>query len=98
MNSGFSSSHGLVFGTIIPVALLGFSNPIGCIFASLFIAYINVGGNYMQSLNIAIEVIDIIVAVIVYFASFTLFIKLMLDKFRNSKKHKTLAAKEGGNK
>ena len=82
----------------IPVALLGFSNPIGCIFASLFIAYINVGGNYMQSLNIAIEVIDIIVAVIVYFASFTLFIKLMLDKFRNSKKHKTLAAKEGGNK
>ncbi|HBG67112.1 simple sugar transport system permease protein [Kandleria vitulina] len=82
----------------IPVALLGFSNPIGCIFASLFIAYINVGGNYMQSLNIAIEVIDIIVAVIVYFASFTLFIKLMLDKFRRSKKHKTLATKEGGNK
>lgn len=72
----------------IPVALLGFSNPIGCIFAALFIGYINVGGNFMQSLNIAVEVIDIIVAVIIYFASFTLFIKLIFEKMRQSKEKK----------
>lgn len=76
----------------IPVALLGFNNPIGCVFAALFIAYINVGGNYMQSLNIAVEVIDIIVASIIYFSSFTLLIKTFLDK-RKSKKGKEI---EGG--
>ncbi len=71
----------------IPVALLGFNNPIGCIFAALFIGYINVGGNYMQSLDIAIEVIDIIIAAIIYFSSFTLFIKMIFNK-RKSKKDK----------
>ena len=76
----------------IPVALLGFNNPIGCIFAALFIGYINVGGNYMQSLNIAIEVIDIIVASIIYFSSFTLFIKMIF----NRKKSKTEKIEEGG--
>lgn len=76
----------------IPVALLGFNNPIGCIFAALFIGYINVGGNYMQSLNIAVEVIDIIVASIIYFSSFTLFIKMILNK----RKSKKLKIEKGG--
>ena len=80
----------------IPVALLGFSNPIGCIFAALFIGYINVGGNYMQALNIAIEVIDIIVAVIIYFASFTLFIKALLERYQRNKKRKTEKQNKGG--
>lgn len=70
----------------IPVALLGFNNPLGVIASSLFIAYVNVGGNYMQSCNYAIEIIDIIIAVIIYFSSFTLAIKLFLDKRTNSKK------------
>lgn len=74
----------------IPVALLGFNNPIGCIFAALFIGYINVGGNYMQSLNIAVEVIDIIVASIIYFSSFTLFIKTLFNQYKAKKR------KEGG--
>ena len=68
------------------------NNPIGCIFAALFIGYINVGGNYMQSLNIAIEVIDIIVASIIYFSSFTLFIKMIFSKLKNKKEKIT----EGG--
>lgn len=78
----------------IPVALLGFNNPIGCIFAALFIGYINVGGNYMQSLNIAVEIIDIIVASIIYFSSFTLFIKLLIDKYKTKKSKLS----EGGHK
>lgn len=70
----------------IPIALLGFSNPIGCIFAALFIGYLNVGGNYLQSLNVPIEVIDVIVAIIIYFASFTLLIKTILNKKAKSVK------------
>ncbi len=46
----------------------------------------------MQSLNIAIEVIDIIVASIIYFSSFTLFIKMIFSKLKNKKEKIT----EGG--
>lgn len=69
----------------IPVALLGFSNPLGVIASSLFISYINVGGNYMQSCNIAVEIIDIIIASIIYFSSFTLVIKEILARKQNKK-------------
>ena len=70
----------------ISVALLGFNNPLGVIFAALFIAYINLGGNYVQAVNIAVEIIDIIVAAIIYFSSFTLFIRLFLEKKRRYKR------------
>lgn len=69
----------------ISVALLGFNNPLGVIFAALFIAYINLGGNYVQAVHIAVEIIDIIVAAIIYFSSFTLFIRLFLEKKRHYK-------------
>lgn len=70
----------------IPVALLGANNPIGVIIAAIFIAHINVGGFYMQGSGIAVEIIDIIVSVIIYFSSFSLFIKLMMDNFTKRKK------------
>lgn len=63
----------------IPVALLGASHPLGVIAAALFIGHLNVGGFYMQSCGIAIEVINVIIAVIIFFASFSLFIKLLLE-------------------
>lgn len=50
--------------------------------------YINVGGNYLQSLNIAVEVIQIITGVIIYFASFTLFIKHVFAKHEANKRKK----------
>ncbi len=76
----------------IPVALLGLSNPIGCIFASLFIAYVNVGGSFVQNI-FPIEIVDIITGVIVYFASFTLFIKLMFAR-RDAKREAKREAEE----
>lgn len=59
----------------IPVALLALSNPIGTIFAAIFIAYITQGGNYLQTLDFVPEVIDIIIACIIYFSAFSLFFK-----------------------
>ena len=49
----------------IPVALLGLSNPIGVVFAGLFIAHIEQGGFYLQRLEYMPEVIDIIIAAII---------------------------------
>lgn len=64
----------------IPVALLGSSNPIGVIFSALFISYIQVGGDAMQP-EFAKEIIDIIIAVIIYLSAFALLVKTILSKY-----------------
>jgi simple sugar transport system permease protein len=64
----------------ISVALLAMSNPIGCIFSALFISYIQVGGESLQPV-FAKEMIDIIIAVIIYLSAFALLTKTILSKF-----------------
>ena len=51
------------------------SHPIGVIFSALFIAYITIGGSLMQGQGFPVETIDMITAVIIYFAAFSLIIK-----------------------
>jgi simple sugar transport system permease protein len=62
----------------IPAALLGLSNPIGIIFSAFFISYITQGGNYLQTLDFAPEIIDIIIACIIYFSAFSLVFRKLL--------------------
>lgn len=69
----------------IPVALLGLSNPIGIIFSSIFISYLTLGGNYLQTLDFMPEVIDIIISCIIYFSAFALFFRSILPKILNKK-------------
>ncbi len=69
----------------IPVALLGLSNPIGVFFAGLFIAYINQGGFFMQKFNFVPEVINIIIAVIIYCSAFSLAFKNLFVKLRKKR-------------
>ena len=64
----------------ISVALLAMSNPVGCIFSALFISYIQVGGESLQPI-FAKEMIDIIIAVIIYLSAFALLTKTILSKF-----------------
>ena len=71
--------------TGISVALLGMSHPIGTLFAGLFIAHITVGGSYMQLSGFVPEIIDIITAVIIYFAAFALILRSILQRIRLKK-------------
>jgi simple sugar transport system permease protein len=71
--------------TGISVALLGMSHPIGTLFAGLFISYITVGGSYMQLSGYVPEIIDIITAVIIYFAAFALILRTVLQRIRLKK-------------
>lgn len=75
----------------IPVALLGLSNPIGIIFSAIFISYITQGGNYLQTLNFVPEVIDIIIACIIYFSAFSLIFRTLLPRFIKFRKEKKTA-------
>ncbi|MCC3868538.1 ABC transporter permease [Terrisporobacter mayombei] len=81
----------------IPVALLALSNPLGIIFSAIFISYLTLGGNYLQTLNFMPEVIDIIIACIIYFSAFALFFRSILPKILKKKdsKKETIEATEG---
>lgn len=64
----------------IPVALLGLSNPIGILFAGLFIAHITVGGSNLQLLDFVPEIINIIIAAIIYCGAFSLLFKQIIER------------------
>lgn len=90
--------------TGISVALLGVCHPIGILFAGLFIAYLTAGGFYLQLFEFSTEIIDIIIAVIIYFSAFALIVKTLIAKSRQKKEMAELAKadvdknKEGGKK
>ncbi len=63
----------------IPVALLAASNPLGTIASALFVSYIQVGGDAMQP-EFAKEIIDIIIAAIIYLSAFSLLIREMISR------------------
>lgn len=77
----------------ISVALLGLSNPIGVLFAGLFIGHITVGGYNMQLFDFAPEVIDMIIAAIIYCGALSLLFKNMIHKIQMKKAKKS--RKEG---
>ncbi len=54
----------------IAVALLGNSHPIGTIFSALFISYIQRGGTLASLVGYKPEIIDLVIAVIIYFSAF----------------------------
>ncbi|HNZ50899.1 MAG TPA: ABC transporter permease [Bacilli bacterium] len=62
----------------IPVALLGLSHPIGIIFSAFFITFIQAGGNNAAAAVIPYEIVDIIIAVIIYCSAFSLLVRLYI--------------------
>lgn len=84
--------------TGISVALLALNNPIGILFSGIFIAYLTAGGFYLQLFEFSTEIIDIIVAVIIYFSAFALMVKLLINKVHSRKATTAEQSKEGGKK
>lgn len=71
----------------IPVALLAANHPIGVVFSSLFMSMLNICGQQLKTYTAYNEYItDIIIAAIVYLSSFSLIIKMLLDRKKKVKK------------
>ncbi len=70
----------------IAVALLGNSSPIGIIFSALFISLIQRGGTLATLYGYKPEIIDVVIAVIIYFSAFSMLMKTTLAKYL--KKHR----------
>ncbi|MDY0236041.1 MAG: ABC transporter permease [Gudongella sp.] len=58
--------------TGIAVALLGNAHPLGIIFSATFISYIQRGGTLASLVGFKPEIIDIVIAVIIYFSAFAM--------------------------
>lgn len=70
----------------IPAALLASNNPIGVIFSAVFLKFIGVGGSNLAAQTSFNEYVSpLIVAVIIYFAGFSKFIKDLISKLRKDK-------------
>lgn len=84
----------------IPVALLASNNPIGVIFAGLFMRYIAQGGDNLTSANYNRYIADIIIALIIYFAGFSKLIRDFLSRRRKVKEKQAVesAVKEESKK
>jgi len=61
--------------TGIAISLLGLSSPFGVLLAGLFYGSLKQGGNFMQLLEFKPEIIDIIIAVIIYASALSLFLQ-----------------------
>jgi len=56
--------------TGIAVALLGMMNPLGIILAGFFVSYLNVGGANLQMFGFSSEIVEVILAVIIFSCAF----------------------------
>lgn len=63
------------------VALLGNSHPIGTIFSALFISHIQRGGTLASLVGYKPEIIDVVIAVIIYFSAFSMIMNTALLGF-----------------
>ena len=73
----------------IPAALLASNNPIGVIFSAIFLKFIDVGGSNLSAQTSFNEYVSpLIVAVIIYFAGFSKFIKDMIAKSGKKKERR----------
>ena len=81
----------------IPVALLAVSNPIGVIFSGNFMSMLDIAGLQLTNLTAYNEYItDVIIAVIVYLAAFSLVIKLWLGGKRKRRERAVSTAADSG--
>ena len=80
----------------IPVALLAVNNPIGVVFAGIFMAMLDIVGQNLTGFTAYNEYItDVIISVIVYLSAFSLVIRMWLN---GRKKEKTAKQKGGREK
>ncbi|QWB95396.1 ABC transporter permease [Mycoplasmatota bacterium] len=70
----------------IAVALLANSNPLGIIASALFISYLGRGGDQISRVGFVPEIVDVSVAIIIYFAAFALLMNHALAEYLKKRK------------
>ncbi|MDD3478672.1 MAG: hypothetical protein PHP32_07330, partial [Candidatus Izemoplasmatales bacterium] len=82
--------------TGIAISLLGLNAPFGVLIAGLFFGSLNQGGYYLQLLDFKPEIIDIIIAVIIYVSALSLILQKFLSKILKKVMKKPKEPLKGG--
>ena len=72
----------------IAVALLGNSHPLGIILSAVFISHIQRGGTLTSLAGFKPEIIDVVIAVIIYFSAFSMIMNSALGRFVRRRLHR----------
>lgn len=84
--ASLAASEGYGFNGLA-VALIGSSNPFGCILAGLLFGMLSYGGSKIQNeLGAPTEIINIVIGAIVFFIAMPKLITLMISRFRRGEK------------
>ncbi|MBU1141672.1 MAG: ABC transporter permease [Firmicutes bacterium] len=65
----------------ISVALLGLGEPLGALFAGIFLSNLRMGGYYMQIYGFVPQITDIITAVIIYVTAVSVVLQVILKRY-----------------
>jgi general nucleoside transport system permease protein len=72
----------------LAVALIGSSNPFGCVVAGLLFGMLQYGGSKIQNeLGAPTEIINIVIGMIVFFVAMPRLVSLIISGFRKGKRH-----------
>ncbi|MBQ7871058.1 MAG: ABC transporter permease [Oscillospiraceae bacterium] len=65
--------------TGISISVLANNSPLGVILSSLFIAFLTIGGQYIQSYGFVKEIVNIVTSAVIYLSAFTLLLRIFFD-------------------
>lgn len=65
----------------ISVALLGLGEPLGALFAGLFLSNIRMGGYYLQAYVFVPQIVDMIVAIIIYMTAISIAVQALFKRY-----------------
>lgn len=65
--------------TGISIAILANNSPLGVILSSIFISFLTIGGQYIQSYGFVKEIVNIVTSAVIYLSAFTLLLRTFFD-------------------
>ena len=83
--------------TGISIAILANNSPLGVILSSIFISFLTIGGQYIQSYGFVKEIVNIVTSAVIYLSAFTLLLRTFFDTTARKRqaKHAHLETEKG---
>ena len=84
--------------TGISIAILANNSALGVILSSIFIAFLTIGGQYIQSYGFVKDIVNIVTSAVIYLSAFSLLLRLLFESMARKRqaKRSQAPAEKGG--
>lgn len=79
--------------TGMSIAILANNSPLGVILSSLFIAFLTIGGQYIQSYGFVKDIVNIVTSAVIYLSAFSLLLRLYFDSLARKRQARNAEGK-----